>query len=126
MKRLIVLFALLTIFISGCSAEKVDTKPSPVKINLPTDNTVNGYRISDGENVYSSIPDVIDASEVGIVSSVNINTTEKSFCGNKNSKVFHISSCGSVTGMKEQNKVYFNSRSEFISNGYKPCSRCNP
>ena len=46
---------------------------------------------------------------------------------NKNTHKFHYSWCGSVTDMKEKNKLYFNgTRDELINQGYVPCKRCNP
>ena len=48
------------------------------------------------------------------------------YIGNKNSKVFHQSNCGSVTRMKDKNKVPFGSRDAAISAGYDPCDNCTP
>lgn len=53
-------------------------------------------------------------------------TTSKSYCGNKNSKIFHYTTCGSVKKMLDSNKVYLQNRNEFIQNGYTPCKKCNP
>ncbi len=47
-----------------------------------------------------------------------------SYIGNKNSKVFHLSSCTSLP--KESNRVYFNSRQEAVAQNFTPCSRCKP
>ena len=49
---------------------------------------------------------------------------ENRYIGNKNSKVFHRPSCGSLPSGK--NQVYFDSRSYAVSKGYKPCSHCDP
>lgn len=49
-----------------------------------------------------------------------------SYIGNKNSKVFHQSNCGSVTRMKDKNKVPFGSRDAAIAAGYDPCDNCTP
>jgi len=46
------------------------------------------------------------------------------YIGNKNSKIFHRQSCSSLPA--EKNRVYFNTRDEAISQGYRPCKRCNP
>lgn len=48
------------------------------------------------------------------------------YVGNKNSKVFHQSNCGSVTNMKEKNKVPLESRDAAIASGFKPCNNCKP
>ena len=44
--------------------------------------------------------------------------------GNKSSKVFHRTSCGSLPASK--NRVTFSNRSAAISAGYKPCKHCKP
>ncbi len=49
---------------------------------------------------------------------------EGNYIGNKNSKIFHRPSCSSLPA--EKNRVYFKTRDEAISQGYRPCKRCNP
>lgn len=44
--------------------------------------------------------------------------------GNKNSKVYHQTNCSSLPN--EKNQILFNDESEATTQGYKPCSRCNP
>ncbi len=51
---------------------------------------------------------------------------ESVYVGNKNSHVFHRSTCSSASSMSEKNKVAFSSREEAIEKGYKPCGKCNP
>ncbi len=46
------------------------------------------------------------------------------FIGNKNSKIFHSPDCPSLP--KEENRIYFDSKSDAISAAYSPCSRCKP
>ncbi len=46
------------------------------------------------------------------------------YIGNKNSKKFHLSSCGSLPA--EKNQVFFNGREEAIDAGYDPCKKCKP
>jgi DNA-entry nuclease len=55
------------------------------------------------------------------------NTSTSSYVANKNTKKFHSPSCGSVSDMKEKNKLYYDgTRDELINQGYDPCKRCNP
>ncbi|MCL1977457.1 MAG: MBL fold metallo-hydrolase [Candidatus Bathyarchaeota archaeon] len=49
---------------------------------------------------------------------------ETEYIGNKNSKVLHRPSCGSLPG--EQNRVYFSTYQEAIDAGYTPCGNCKP
>lgn len=46
------------------------------------------------------------------------------YIGNKKTKVFHTSTCGSLPSGK--NQVTADSRSYFIAIGYRPCQKCNP
>lgn len=50
------------------------------------------------------------------------NTDE--YIGNKNSKVFHRSSCTSLPA--EHNRIYFKTREAAVRAGYNPCGQCKP
>ena len=52
--------------------------------------------------------------------------TAVSYIGNRNSHIFHQSTCSGVSNMKDSNKVYFVSRQQAVDSGYDPCSLCNP
>lgn len=46
---------------------------------------------------------------------------------NTNTKKFHLSTCDSVSEMKEKNKKEVEgTREDIIKDGYSPCGRCNP
>ena len=90
-------------------------------------------------NAPTAPPSTKSASTGTNVSSVNSKSTQKSetssstpekssanYIGNRSSKKFHHSWCSSVSDMKASNRVPFDSRSEAIDYGYKPCGRCNP
>lgn len=70
------------------------------------------------------MPNTIDAENAAVID--NQNQSSKSYCGNKNSKIFHSLSCTYSKNIKEENKVYFSTKEECYSKGYKPCSRCKP
>ncbi|MGI6116951.1 MAG: Ada metal-binding domain-containing protein [Bilifractor sp.] len=53
-------------------------------------------------------------------------STESSYVGNVNSKIFHRPDCPSVKRMKEKNKRVFSSRQEAVNSGYKACKDCRP
>ena len=58
---------------------------------------------------------------------VQTNPTEhqgSSYIGNQNSHVFHRPSCASLP--LEKNRVYFANRSDAVTAGYTPCSKCSP
>jgi hypothetical protein len=81
---------------------------------------------------------VIVSSKAGSYTSTVTNTNKNtntdtadidvstSYIGNKNSKIFHVSTCSYVSRMKSSNKVSLNSRSTAISSGYTPCKVCKP
>lgn len=70
---------------------------------------------SDGENLTFSYqagaPQVPDSTQGKTV-----------YIGNVNSKILHLESCASLP--KEQNRIYFDSYEEAISQGYRPCGKC--
>ena len=47
---------------------------------------------------------------------------EERFIGNKNSKTFHLPTCGNLP--KKENQVEFESYDDAIAAGYKPCGNC--
>ena len=49
---------------------------------------------------------------------------EGEYIGNRNSKKFHKPTCNTLPA--EKNRVYFNSRSEAVENGFTPCGNCLP
>lgn len=115
MKKII--FIIICIFIAfsfaSCSNEIADK--TEITINLPTDDTVNGYRIESDSNK-------ISADEV----TVAVDTNEVKYCGNKNTKKFHRITCSSVTTIQNDNKIYYKTKDEFLNNGYTACKKCNP
>lgn len=119
MKKVLLIILCLICLLSGCAKEpKPQEKPkTPITINLPKDDKVNGYRTDD----YSS-PDYIPQDDV----SVSTQNNTVSYCGNKNSKIFHKSNCDSVKNTKESNKVYFKTKEEYTQKGYTPCQKCKP
>ena len=128
MKR-ITSIILIMLLLCGCAAShNSDNTEShaQITINLPTDNTVNGYRQKSAQSV---MPSIIAAEDVKPGTSeqgaTNPNITAE-YIGNSNSRVFHKTSCGSANTMKEENKVFFKNREEAINTGYSPCKRCKP
>ena len=119
--------------VSACRDQAETQNKTPVVINLPKDNSVNGYRIAEPDYTDNNIVDansvIVDTSSHNssnseIVSS-KVVSSEK-YCVNVNSGIFHKLNCGSVSKMKEENKAYFSDRNKVISEGYTPCKRCNP
>lgn len=128
MKRITALI-LIMLLLCGCSVKSGNdnTESHPqITINLPTDNTVNGYR--ENKSV-SEMPQTISTDEVKPASpeqNASAADSETEYIGNSNSHVFHKSDCGSAGTMKEENKVLFKNRDDAVKSGYKPCKRCNP
>ena len=48
------------------------------------------------------------------------------YVGNSDTKVFHTLDCGHGKKIKEENRVYFETRNEAIEKGYRACKVCKP
>lgn len=128
MKKILILITVvfMTITFTACNtSQNNNTAAEPeVIVKMPDDDTVNGYR-TQSKTSGNSIPDKISGNDVTVGSKDNTNNSSKEYCANKNSKVFHKSSCNSVSTMKDKNK-YYASRDTLIKEGYSPCGKCNP
>ena len=91
---------------------------------------------SDGSSMLSAAVDIgetaIAQKEIGKnkappqYSKETKTSSSVSYIANRNTKKFHYAGCGSVSDMKEKNKVPYNTREEAVNDGYVPCKRCNP
>lgn len=89
---------------------------------LRTDKLSTIVAATDGETITFTAE-----NEVLTTISANKNhTSEYSYTGNVNSKIFHYNHCDSVAEMSDKNKIFFNNRSEALTKGYTPCKACNP
>lgn len=132
---LIVLSLYLIIFFCSCKNKEnnIDSQRKEVIINMPSDDTVGGYRT---ESKLSSKPtDRIDADNVTVqkpssssssTSEENQSTTQTGYYANLKSKVFHKADCRSVKNMKEENKFYTKDRNFLTEQGFTPCKSCKP
>lgn len=125
LKKILCLFLCLIVLLSFTScnqssdnmtASSSDT--SKIVIKYPTDNSVNGYRVSDSQN--ESVPDFTDTQSKEDIPQQTL------YYANKNSKKFHYKTCGSASTISDQNLYICEDRQELIDNGYTPCSRCKP
>ncbi len=139
LKILSVLFLtlFLTFTVTGCNETDTSSARKPVKINMPTDNTVNGYRIKDSSK---SDYGTVDASKVTVeskpqetYSTTNENKTPDSestakiqYIGSLNGKIFHKTTCGSAKNIKEEYRFITSNRDDFLNLGYSPCQKCEP
>lgn len=117
MKRLLlaVLLVSLIVFSAGCKkAENQDDMSSPFKVTLPSDNSVNGYRLeSDKDSTQSSEPDTNP-------------DTETTYYANVKTKKIHLKECTYAKNTDKDNIYITDNRAELIDMGYSPCKRCNP
>lgn len=119
----LVIIFVFGISLCGCSVEKTEKQEkAPVVINLASDDSVNGYRKDSSNNA-------IKAEDVAVSTGENTagnSTNSSGYCVNKNSKVLHKLSCGSVSKMKAENKGFYSSKEAALADGYKPCGSCKP
>ena len=125
MKRILclVLSLLITLSFSACNSKNSNNTISSsaadeIVIKQPTDNSVNGYRVSDSQN--ESEPNFTDTQ-----SSPKENTVTL-YYANTNTKKFHLKSCGSASIISNENLYICEDRQELIDSGYSPCNRCKP
>lgn len=103
----------------------------------PTEEVLSRLRDADVELYRTDLQGDIIAESNGSVISITternedirtnetqIEVTEGEYIGNKNSKKFHKPTCNTLP--IEKNRVYFNSRSEAVENGFTPCGNCLP
>lgn len=91
---------------------------SEIRFESQGESTISDYNKSNNTSSKSS-EKIPQPSEV-----VEKDNVESNYIGNKNSKVLHISSCGSLPN--ENNRVYFESKDEGVNQGFKPCGICKP
>ena len=90
--------------------------------NIDTDSKT-GYIRSDLLTILSA-DEAAAALATTPVPKTDSDSDGQKYIGNKNSKVFHLESCGTLPAPK--NQVYFSSRDYAIAKGYRPCKNCNP
>ncbi|MBR5817436.1 MAG: hypothetical protein IKY62_02205 [Clostridia bacterium] len=124
MKKLLCLVLSFVILFSlcGCNPSKPDNTSSAqnndqIVIKQPTDNSVNGYRVSDSKN--ESNLDFTDTQS-------KAEDTVILYYANTSTKKFHLKSCGSASTISNQNLYICEDRQELIDGGYSPCNRCKP
>lgn len=120
MKKVISVLLCAMLVFSFCSCgEKPEAKPeknTPTVI-LPDDTakqTLNGYR----NNTEETKPE--NKTET------NNPTFSEMYYANKSSKKFHLNTCSYAKSIKEENLLLGSDRASLITDGYKPCSKCNP
>lgn len=112
----------------------IGTSDKSEKSTFKTIVTTSTTKVTTKKTSKSSIPSTTKSTAK---TSNKVTTTKKritevergqcNYVGNLNSHIFHYPTCGSVTNMKDSNKIYFySSRDEIIKSGYKPCQNCRP
>lgn len=88
------------------------------------DNKVEVYRTDEaGTIIATSDGSTIKIDKVGAPANTVAPATGQ-YIGNKNSKVFHLPTCGTLP--QPQNQVKIISKDEAIKAGFTPCQRCKP
>lgn len=117
MKKLFFTIICIAVVLCGCGTANSD-EHQKVTINMPEDNSVNDYRTEDKVN-----PDNIGWDDLAVSDKIN---TDNLYCGNKNSKKYHFKSCTALNNTKDENKVFYKTKEQYLENGFTPCQICNP
>lgn len=96
-------------------SDGVDIRFESTLSKNPSGSTVRNSQ-PDKAEVQEKVEDPVEESGAAV--------EEAQYIGNKNSKAFHKTKCGSLPN--EDNRAYFNSRDEAVNSGYKPCGNCKP
>jgi hypothetical protein len=125
MKRMFCLaFTVLICFnLAGCKSEDTDTI-SDIVINMPTDNTVNGYKTEEPVKEIEEKPDSVSSNSES--NSTASESGEILYYANTNSKKFHKQSCRYSSMILNERLYISDNRQELIDSGYVPCLVCKP
>jgi len=62
--------------------------------------------------------------EANVVSSTKTSVTAGAYVGSKNGSVYHLPWCSGAKRIQEENKIWFNTKEEAESAGYRPATNC--
>ena len=107
-------------------ASASDSFDGDISSSITVDDSGVNYSRSGSYSVYFSAAD--KAGNRGTASaSVNINSNERWYVLNKNTKKIHIDGCRALSTMKSSNKrEVYTTYDSLIRQGYTPCAICNP
>lgn len=113
MKRIVCILSVLFVLFFLCScnkkAENENSNSRPVVV-LPEGSketvTVDTSSSDNSSRIVSSDPE------------------NMIYVGNKNSKIFHKETCKSISNMKSENMISFETIDEALNSDYKPCGIC--
>ncbi len=132
MKKTFIYIAVITILSSVLvlllSSLSNTQERKPIVITTSSGKTESKYQsfddvIENQDTENNGMPNTISGADISVANGKENNLY--AFCGNKNSKIYHKSSCTSVKKTKEENKVYFKTLEECQKAGYKPCKICS-
>ena len=83
-------------------------------------SSVNALRV---ESTPMPIENVVEAIQGRGEEAIG-SETPTNIVGNKNTQVFHLSSCTGAKRMSETNKIYFASVKEALDAGFRPAGNC--
>ena len=108
----------------SCAADNSYGHPHPEVINALQQAKVPFFVTATNGTVLFTTDGKTLAVSFANKASQTTDAGEKNYIGNKNSRIFHRPSCGSLPA--EKNRVYFRTRDEAINAGYRACKKCKP
>ncbi len=112
----------------SCGEGNMYGHPHDEAVSRLEDSGATIYRTDEmGGVVFSTNGDNIKVNTLDIESEAPVEPAEDSelvYIGNIKSKALHTADCGGLPA--EKNRVYFTTKEEAASQGYKPCGNCKP
>lgn len=117
----------------SCGKDNSYGHPDSETVSRLTERGITLYRTdesgtvtftSDGNTISASTKRIEDTDNIIEATPENTQENSVSYIGNKNSKKFHLPTCGTLPA--EKNRVYFTTRDEAIKNQFQACKNCNP
>lgn len=96
---------------SGLQASKV-----PISIQYPNLNKETNIEDVNG--------DAAKQGSEGQNASAGVALRAKQYVGSRSGKKYHLPWCGGAKRIKEENKIWFNSKAEAKAAGYEPAANC--
>lgn len=77
-----------------------------------------------GRVIMAQVIDSVTTDNVAQMAKLPTENAKQAYVASKNGKAYYLPTCGGVSRIKEENKVYFATKQEAESAGYRPAGNC--